>query len=33
MELEIVTEEEEQEKPAGKGREDPNSNPHLPEPK
>ena len=33
LELEVVTEEEELEKPAGKAREEPNMNPHLPEPK
>ena len=32
MELEIVTEEEEQLRPAGQGREEPNMNPNLPEP-
>ena len=32
MEMEIVTLEEEQLRPAGKGRDDPNSNPRLDEP-
>lgn len=32
LELEVVTEEEELVRPAGKAREEPNRNPHLPEP-
>lgn len=33
MSLEIVTEEEQEERPAGLGRDEPNMNPHLEEPK
>ena len=33
MELEILTEDEAKEKPAGLGRKDPNMNPELPKPK
>ena len=33
LELEVVTEAEELERPAGKAREEPNMNPFLPEPK
>lgn len=33
MSLEIVTEEEQDERPAGLGRDEPNMNPHLEEPK
>ncbi len=33
MEFELLTKEEGEKKPAGKGREDPNMNPHLPTPK
>lgn len=33
MELELVTESEAEQRPAGKGREDPNMNPTLEEPK
>ena len=32
MEMEILTEAEAKERPAGKGRDEPNMNPHLPEP-
>lgn len=33
LEFEIVTEEEEQLRPAGQARKEPNSNPHLDDPK